>query len=87
MCVAYPQVDADVEQRSLLPVRLHDDAGEPTNECTDDEREELRALLNAPSAPVDEPPADTPKGLAPDDPVRIALSDRFRDLKLRSLTL
>jgi HK97 family phage prohead protease len=54
---------------------------------TGEDRETLRALLDAPPAPVDEPPADTPKGLAPDDPRRIALSAQLRGLKLRSLTL
>lgn len=54
---------------------------------TDEDRETLRALLIAPPAPTDESPADTQKGLAPDDPRRIAMSDRWRDIKLRSLTL
>jgi HK97 family phage prohead protease len=47
----------------------------------------LRALLADPSAPLGQAPADTPKGLAPDDPARIALSAQLRGLKLRSLTL
>jgi HK97 family phage prohead protease len=47
----------------------------------------LSALLTDPSAPLGQAPADTPKGLAPDDPARIALDEQLRALKLRSLTL
>lgn len=54
---------------------------------TDEQKDELRALLSDPSAPVDERPADTPKGLAPNDPLRIALDAQLRALKLRSLSL
>jgi HK97 family phage prohead protease len=52
---------------------------------TDEQKDELRALLRDPSTPADQPPADTPKGLAPNDPLRLELSARLRALKLRSL--
>jgi hypothetical protein len=52
-----------------------------------DEKSVLRALLDAPPAPVDEPPADTLKGLAPDDPKRLANALRLRRLKLRRLAV
>ena len=45
----------------------------------------LRALLDDPPAPLEIAPADTPKGLAPDDPRRIELAARLRGLKLRRL--
>jgi len=45
----------------------------------------LRALLDDPPAPADQPPASTPTGLAPDDPRRIELAARLRGLKLRRL--
>lgn len=44
----------------------------------------LRALLDAPPAPSDGSPADTPKELAPDDPKRLELSANIRALR-RSL--
>lgn len=47
----------------------------------------IRALLSDPLTPPDEAPVDTPKGLAPDDPRRIAMNEAFRALKLRSLRL
>lgn len=55
---------------------------------TDDQRTQLRALLDAP--PVDAgddapPPADAQKGLAPDDPKRLEMEAAARDLILRSL--
>lgn len=53
---------------------------------SDEEKEELRALLAASPAPADERLVDTPKGLAPDDPVRIERAARLRALKLRGLT-
>lgn len=46
----------------------------------------IRALLNDPSSPPDEAPADTPNGLAPTDPRRIAMSDALRALQLRRFT-
>jgi HK97 family phage prohead protease len=50
---------------------------------TDEEKEELRALLDgAPAAKGAAPPE---AGLAPDDARRIAMSDTLRHLKLRSL--
>jgi HK97 family phage prohead protease len=52
----------------------------------DEAKAALRALLDAAPAPVDEPPAGTPKGLAPDAPDRIALSAMLRDLRRRALT-
>lgn len=54
---------------------------------TDEQKDELRALLSDPSAPPVEAPADTPKGLAPDDPARLALEAQLRALKLRRLSL
>lgn len=56
-------------------------------QLTDEQKDELRALLSDPPTPPDEAPVDTPKGLAPDDPRRIELSERLRSLKHRSLTL
>lgn len=47
----------------------------------------IRALLSDPLTPPDEAPVDTPKGLAPDDPMRIEMESRLRGLKLRSLQL
>lgn len=46
----------------------------------------ISALLSDPPTPPDEAPVDTPKGLAPDDPRRIALDEQLRALQLRSLT-
>jgi phage head maturation protease len=51
---------------------------------TDEQKDELRANLTDPSAPAIAPLADTPQGLAPDDPKRIAMSEALRALK-RSL--
>lgn len=48
-------------------------------------KSQLRALLDDPPAPADQPPAGTPTGLAPDDPRRIELAARLRGLKLRRL--
>jgi hypothetical protein len=47
---------------------------------TDEEKQQLRALLDGPSAS-----ADTPTGLAPDDPRRIALDSMLRGVTLRRL--
>jgi phage head maturation protease len=47
----------------------------------------LRALLDAPPAPIDGSPADTPKELAPEDARRAALSARGRRLKLSRLAI
>ncbi|MDB4952075.1 MAG: phage prohead protease, family [Gemmatimonadetes bacterium] len=54
---------------------------------TDEEKAEIRALLDAPApAPAPEPPAvDAPKGLAPEDPRRLALEAAVRALTIRSL--
>lgn len=49
-----------------------------------DVKSAIRALLSDPSAPPIEAPADTPTGLAHDDPKRIAMSEALRALK-RSL--
>jgi HK97 family phage prohead protease len=49
---------------------------------TDEERKELRALLEA--APPENPGTPTP-GLAPEDPKRLAMEATLRDLTLRSL--
>lgn len=56
---------------------------------TDEQKQELRALLEAPPpAPADEPPADdAPKGLAPDDPERIRMAAALRDITLRDLAI
>ena len=72
--------NADVNMASVKS--LLDAAREGT--LTDEQKDELRALLIDPSSPPDEAPADTPKGLAPDDPRRIAMSEALRALK-RSL--
>jgi HK97 family phage prohead protease len=64
---------------------LDDDHKAALAALTLEEKSALRALLEAPSAPVDEPLADTPKGLAPDDPRRLALNERLRRLKLSRL--
>jgi HK97 family phage prohead protease len=72
---------ADVNLASVKS--LLDAAREGT--LTDEQKDELRALLRDPSAPAEQPPADTPKGLAPNDPARIALDAQLRALKLRSL--
>jgi HK97 family phage prohead protease len=52
---------------------------------TDEEKAELRALLDAPPAGSKADPAPAPTGLAPDDPRRIALEATLRDVTLRSL--
>jgi HK97 family phage prohead protease len=56
---------------------------------TDEQKSRLRALLDAPPAGTspDEatPPAPDAKGLAPDDPRRIAAEALLRDVTLRSL--
>ena len=60
---------------------LMDAAREGT--LTDEQKKELRALLDAPSA--DDEPAPEVKGLAPDDPERIAQEDRVWRLRLANL--
>jgi HK97 family phage prohead protease len=50
---------------------------------SDAERTELLALLSTASTP--EPAPDAPKGLTPNDPRRIAMSETLRALTLRSL--
>lgn len=52
-----------------------------------DQKAALRALLDTPSAPSGDSPADTLKGLAPDAPERLALSARLRGLKRTRLAL
>ena len=54
---------------------------------TDEQKIELRALLDGrPPAPAPAPPAaDTPKGLAPEDPRRLAMAAALRDLTIRGL--
>lgn len=58
---------------------------------TDEQKAELRALLDAPPAdtpPASEqaaPPAPAPTGLAPDDPKRLAAEAKLREITLRRL--
>lgn len=55
---------------------------------SDEQKSELRALLDAPPGDADDdvpPPPDEPKGLAPDDPKRLATEALFRAVTLRSL--
>jgi HK97 family phage prohead protease len=59
---------------------------------TTEEKEELvtlqndiGALLKLEGTPAADPPLDEPKGLAPEDPKRIELDARMRDLKARRL--
>ena len=55
---------------------------------TTDQKSELRALLDGPPAGTPQSadsPAPTPKGLAPDDPKRLALEATLRGLTLRRL--
>jgi HK97 family phage prohead protease len=51
---------------------------------TDEQKAELRALLDAPPA-APPAPAPEPKGLAPEDAASIAREEMLRDLTLRSL--
>jgi HK97 family phage prohead protease len=53
-------------------------------QLTDEQKAELLALLQ-PAASTPEKAPDAPKGLAPDDPARIALSAQWRALKLRRI--
>lgn len=53
---------------------------------TEEQKAELRALLTEAPAPAS-PPADPPKGLAPEDPKRLQLEEQLRDLTLRSLAV
>lgn len=59
-----------------------------TGTLTEQHKAELRALLDAPSAPAPDgdpaPPADAPKGLAPDAHAR--LQQRLLGIKIRGLT-
>jgi HK97 family phage prohead protease len=55
-------------------------------QLTDEQKAELLALLQ-PAAATPEKAPDAPKGLATDDPRRIALDAQLRALKLRSLSL
>jgi hypothetical protein len=64
---------------------LDDDYKAALTALTQDQKEYLRALLDAPPAPADQSPADTPKGLAPEDPQRLAIESLLRDLTLRRL--
>jgi HK97 family phage prohead protease len=56
---------------------------------TDEQKAELRALLEDATPPAPEPkvpPADdSPKGLAPEDPRRLAMEEQLRALTLRGL--
>lgn len=52
-------------------------------QLTDDQKAELLALLSAAPTPAKAPEA--PKGLAPNDPARLAMQAKLRGLKLRSL--
>lgn len=59
------------------------------HQLTDEQKDTLRALLDgtpAGTAPV-APPAPEPKGLAPEDPHRLALEHQLRGLTLRGLAL
>jgi HK97 family phage prohead protease len=52
---------------------------------SDEDKTELLAYLSTATTPI--PAPDAPKGLTPNDPLRIAMNERFRGLKLRSLQL
>ena len=72
----------DVKSLDALARALRDGA------LTDEQKSQLRALLDAPPAdtpPDAAPPAPEAKGLAPDDPRRIASEDAAWDVILRSL--
>lgn len=60
---------------------LMDAAREGT--LTDEQKKELRALLGAP--PAGDDPAPESKGLAPDDPKRLAVETRLRSLRTSNL--
>jgi len=64
---------------------LDDETKAALHELPADLKSLLRALLDAPPTPADQPPVDTPKGLAPDDPDRLAIESLLRDLTLRRL--
>lgn len=65
---------------------LDDDTKAALSELPADLKLILRALLDDPVAPADDqPPAATCKGLAPDDPDRLAIESLLRDLTLRRL--
>lgn len=71
----------DVKSLDALARALRDGA------LTDEQKSQLRALLDAPPAgtPAGDPPAPDAKGLAPDDPARIAAEALLRDVQIRSL--
>lgn len=54
---------------------------------SDTTKAELRALLDAPPTPAGrhEPAPPEPKGLAPDDPIRITAEEMLRDITIRRL--
>jgi HK97 family phage prohead protease len=78
--------NADVQTESVKSL-IDALRGADLRTLSDNDRKQLRALLDAPPAPDDEvdPPADAPKGLAPDDPRRIAAEALIRDVTLQSL--
>lgn len=55
-------------------------------QLTDDDKAELLALLQPAAATPQKEPEALPKGIAPDDPVRIERAARLRALKLRGIT-
>lgn len=69
--------DVDATSVKLLDAFSH---------LTPDQKTQLRALLEeTPAAPAPEPVQETPKGLAPDAPERLAMDELLRDITLRSL--
>lgn len=80
--VVFPMNEtARVDRASMKS--LIDAAREGT--LTDEEKQELRALLDAPDDTRESGPPSPVKGLAPDDPKRLATEHLLRDLKLRRL--
>ena len=71
----------DVKSLDALARALRDGA------LSDEQKSQLRALLDAPPAgtPAEAPPTPDAKGLAPDDPTRLAMEARLRALRLQSL--
>ena len=81
--VVFPMNDgARVDPLSLKSLLDAAKAGQ----FTEADKAELLALLQPAAATPSSEPDALPKGLAPDDPVRIALSERLRSLRLRGLT-